>query len=109
MQIMPATGRWLAQRMGLQGSDFTEPAANIQMGAAFFADLMRSNAGDFRWAAIAYNGGPGNLRKWKRDLYRGDFYHFLESLPSEEARNYCRVTYQNYLHYATTYALYPED
>lgn len=109
MQIMPATGRWLAQRMGLQGSDFTEPAVNIQMGAAFFADLMRSNAGDFRWAAIAYNGGPGNLRKWKRDLYRGDFYHFLESLPSEEARNYCRVTYQNYLHYATTYALYPED
>ncbi|MBX7057247.1 MAG: transglycosylase SLT domain-containing protein [Leptospirales bacterium] len=109
MQIMPATGRWLARRFGAPGADFSAPALNIKMGAAFFADLMRSNSGDFRWAAIAYNGGPGNLRKWKRDLYKGDFYHFLEALPSEEARNYCRVTYQNFLHYGAIYSVYPEE
>lgn len=109
MQIMPATGRWLAPKLGLQSPDLMDPDVNINMGAKFFADLIRTNDGDFRWASIAYNGGPGNLRRWKREFYTGDFYFFLESLPKEESRNYCRVTYQNYLHYATTYALYPEN
>lgn len=107
MQIMPRTGTWLAGKMKIRNPNLMDPDTNINMGAKFFADLVRTQ-GDFRWASIAYNGGPGNLRKWKKRYYKDDFYFFLENLPIEEPRNYCRVTFQNYMHYKTTYTLYPQ-
>jgi soluble lytic murein transglycosylase-like protein len=40
----------------------------------------------FRTAA-AYNAGPGNLRKWERNVPHGnDPLLFIESLPSRETR-----------------------
>ena len=108
MQIMPRTGNWLAQRMRLGTPDLMDVETNINLGAKYFGDLIR-DTGDFRWASIAYNGGPGNLRRWKAAYFRNDdFYLFLENIPREEPRNYCRITYQNYMHYRTTYTLYPE-
>ena len=85
MQIMPRTGDWLAGKMKIRNPDLMDPDTNINMGAKFFADLVRTQ-GDFRWASIAYNGGPGNLRKWKKRYYKDDFYFFLENLPIEEPR-----------------------
>jgi hypothetical protein len=108
MQIMPSTGRWLANMMKLNRPNLHDPEISIQMGTKFFSDLLKHHDNDFRWASIAYNGGPGNLRKWKRNHYENDFNLFLEKLPSEESRNYCRVTYQNFSHYRTTYILYPQ-
>lgn len=107
MQVMPATGRWLAPRMQMKNPDMLEPSVSIRMGGKFFADLLRSYDNDFRWASIAYNGGPGSLARWKAQYYHGDFNLFLENIPSKESRNYCRVTFQNYMHYRTTYTLYP--
>ena len=60
---------------------------------------MRENENDMRWASIAYNGGPGNLRKWKRNHYNGDFNHFLEDVPYKESRDYCRITVSNFYAY----------
>ncbi|MDH5655939.1 MAG: lytic transglycosylase domain-containing protein, partial [Spirochaetia bacterium] len=107
MQIMPRTGKWLAGLMKINNPDLMKPETSIQMGAKFFGDLIRRNNNDFRWASIAYNGGPGNLRKWKRRHYSGDFNLFLEQLPVQEPRNYCRFTYQNYNHYKIAYTLHP--
>lgn len=106
MQIMPKTGSWLAQRMGIKEYNLTDPETSIRLGTRFFADLMRQSEQDFRWASIAYNGGPGSMRKWKRQYYRGDFNYFLEVLPVEESRNYVRKTYENYLHYHVARILY---
>jgi hypothetical protein len=106
MQIMPKTGAWLAGRMGIKEYDLTDPETSIKLGTKFFSDLMRSSDRDFRWASISYNGGPGNMRKWKRQYYRGDFNYFLEVLPVEESRNYVRKTYENYLHYHAARILY---
>ena len=108
MQIMPRTGKWLAPRV-IKGKrmDLKDPEINIHLGVYYFSRLMKQNQNDFRWAAIAYNGGPGNLRKWKRKYYDSDFYYFLERLPANEARNYCRITYENYLRYEITYHLSP--
>ena len=99
MQIMPRTGAWLARRMGLKTYNLYNPETSIRLGSKFFSDLLRSYQTDFRWASLAYNGGPGNLRRWKRRYYQGDLNRFLEFVPSRESRNYCRITYQNYLHY----------
>ena len=108
MQVMPRTGKWLAPRViKSKRIDLKDPETNIHLGVYYFSRLMKQNRNDFRWAAIAYNGGPGNLRKWKRKYHKGDFYHFLERLPVNESRNYCRITYENYLRYKITYYLRP--
>lgn len=94
MQVMPATGKFLARRMGIESYSLFDPEISVQMGAKFLADLM-SSTGEVKWASIAYNGGPGNLRKWKRRYYNHDFNHFLEKLPSKESRDYCRIILTN--------------
>ena len=106
MQIMPRTGEWLASRSGMKNYDLLDPETSIRMGSMFFADLLRMYDQDFRWASIAYNGGPGNLKKWKATYYRGDFNHFLEHIPKAESRNYCRITHQNFMHYRISQQIY---
>ncbi|TGK00994.1 lytic transglycosylase domain-containing protein [Leptospira semungkisensis] len=99
MQIMGATGKGLAHGLGLESYSLFDPEISIQMGAKFLKYLLSSNENDLKWASIAYNGGPGNLRKWKRNHYHGDFNHFLEELPSKESRDYCRIVTSNYYNY----------
>lgn len=98
MQIMGPTGRELAKRMNLDSYSLFDPEVSIEMGARFLRYLVASN-GNLQWASIAYNGGPGNLRKWKRNHYHGDFNHFLEELPVKEPRDYCRIVSSNYYNY----------
>ena len=106
MQILPTTGKWLAKKI-LKNKKFhlMQPDANIHLGSYYFYKLLKKYKQDFRWAAIAYNGGPGNLKKWEKKYFRDDFYLFLEKIPNTEARNYCRITFQNYLHYTSIYRL----
>jgi len=99
MQIMPATGKELAQRMGVKDYSLYTPNISIRLGTKFLAYLLKSNENQLRWASIAYNGGPGNLRKWKKQVYNGDFNHFLEDLPVKESRDYCRIVVSNYYAY----------
>ncbi|WCL50516.1 lytic transglycosylase domain-containing protein [Leptospira sp. GIMC2001] len=99
MQIMPATGRELARNLRVTNYSLFNPNTSIQFGSRFLAYLMKENQNDMRWASIAYNGGPGNLRKWKRNHYTGDFNHFLEDVPYKESRDYCRITVSNYYAY----------
>lgn len=101
MQVIPSTGRLLARALKIRNYSLHDPEISIQFGTKFIADLLRSYRKDLRWATIAYNGGPGNLRKWKRNHYRGDFNQFLENLPSRESRNYCRIVISNYINYRT--------
>ncbi len=99
MQIMGPTGKGLAHGLGLGPYSLFDPEISIQMGAKFLKYLLSSNQNDLKWASIAYNGGPGNLRKWKRNHYHGDFNHFLEELPLKEPRDYCRIVTSNYYNY----------
>ncbi|WP_061223561.1 lytic transglycosylase domain-containing protein [Leptospira weilii] len=99
MQIMGPTGKEIAKRMNIDSYSLFDPEVSIEMGARFLRYLVASNGNSLQWASIAYNGGPGNLRKWKRNHYRGDFNHFLEELPVKEPRDYCRIVSSNYYNY----------
>jgi hypothetical protein len=101
MQVMPSTGKYLASKLNVTNYSLHDPEVSIQFGAKFLADLMKQNDNKLTWASIAYNGGPGNLRKWKRNHFKGDFNHFLEELPNKESRDYCRIIQSNYTIYKT--------
>ncbi len=101
MQVMPSTGKYLASKLNVTNYSLHDPEVSIQFGAKFLADLLKQNDNKLTWASIAYNGGPGNLRKWKRNHFKGDFNHFLEELPNKESRDYCRIILSNYTIYKT--------
>ena len=66
MQIMPATGREIAGKIGLKDYSRTElknPSVNIMIGCWYFRKLLE-RFGSREKALIAYNAGPGNLEKW---------------------------------------------
>jgi len=69
MQIMPATGGWIAEKIGVDG--FTEdklnsPETNIRLGVWYLRYLI-DRFGDVDTALAAYNAGPGNVERWGGD------------------------------------------
>jgi soluble lytic murein transglycosylase len=67
MQLLPSTARWIAEEkltIPYREGDLFSPAVNIQLGTWYLGSLLRESGGDLAWAVAAYNGGPGNLRRW---------------------------------------------
>gem|GEM_PF-1653590 len=109
MQLMPATARTLARRLGLPPPDssrFFDPAWNTRVGCAYLGDLMSKYQRRAHLALIAYNAGPGRVQEWQgRPGSPRDEDLFVESVPFRETRSYVRRIFLNYWEYGR---LYPE-
>lgn len=93
MQLMPATAGFIAQKRfrGKKRDLLYEPALNISLGQKYILHLLENSHidGDLLLLAAAYNGGPGNLKKWQRRARKGaytDALMFIESIPARETR-----------------------
>jgi soluble lytic murein transglycosylase-like protein len=96
MQIMPATASYIAGDDSLEhaGRDrLFDPGFNLDLAQRYLLHLMEhtQTGNDLLRLAAAYNGGPGNLRKWQGQLQDAgvpldDPLLFIESLPSLETR-----------------------
>ncbi len=67
MQLLPSTARWIAEeklRIPYWEADLFSPDFNIRLGTWYLRHLLDQFGGDVAWAVAAYNGGPGNLRRW---------------------------------------------
>ena len=70
MQILPATGEWLAAQTGVtwQGPQtLFDPIANVRLGVAYLRILLDRYDGDLSAALVAYNWGPGHVDGRLRD------------------------------------------
>jgi soluble lytic murein transglycosylase len=105
MQLMPATARWVARKIGL--SDFTparvnDVEVNIALGTSYLRYVLDELEGSPVLAAAAYNAGPGRARKWKADRpLEGAIY--AESIPFNETRDYVKRVMSNTVYYAAIY------
>lgn len=93
MQLMPSTASFISGRRyrGKRRQQLFEPAVNIAIAQKYVRYLLRDPNidGDLFYAMAAYNGGPGNLRKWRRRTeYQNDPLLFIESIPVRETRIY---------------------
>ncbi len=94
MQLMPRTASYVAGDRSLrrdQRDRLYEPALNIALGQRYLQWLNGDPdvGGDLMRLAAAYNGGPGNLRKWLRQIdHGGDSLLFIETIPASETRNF---------------------
>jgi soluble lytic murein transglycosylase len=92
MQLLPSTGRQYAKRLSLPRFSLgmlTTAEANIKMGTAYFADLVKQFGGA-HFALATYNAGPSRVAKWiaaKPGLERDEF---IDDIPFPETQNYVK-------------------
>ena len=107
MQLMPRTASFIARDRGLRRGDkkkLYQPEFNMALGQRYLDHLLAEEvvAGDLFRLVIAYNGGPGNLRKWlRRTDHPEDPLLFIESIPSRESRLFIERVMANLWLYRT--------
>lgn len=105
MQIMPATARWIAQRLGIRKFDpreMRDPARNIQFGAYYLKHVQTTLDGSPVLATAAYNAGPGRAQRW-RDTVAMEAAVYIESIPFAETRDYVKKVMSNAMYYAARF------
>ncbi len=92
MQVIPPTGDYIAANIGwpnYQESDLNRPYINVEFGAWYFRQQMRTFDNNAYAALAAYNAGPGNSRRWY-DISGNDPDLFVEVVRLSEPRRYIR-------------------
>lgn len=105
MQIMPATARWIAQRLGIKRfnpKEMQDPAKNIQFGAFYLKHVQTSLDDSPVLATAAYNAGPGRAQRW-RDTGPMEAAVYIESIPFTETRDYVKKVMSNAMYYAARF------
>jgi soluble lytic murein transglycosylase len=103
-QIIPATGEWIAGRLGWakwDENDLWLPYVNIQFGTWYLELQLSTFQEETILALAAYNAGPGYIHKWLEETPDVDL--FVETMPFAESRRYVRNVYENYAHYQRLY------
>jgi soluble lytic murein transglycosylase-like protein len=103
MQLMPATADFIANNMhvnlGSNRQALFNPAVNLAIGQSYIAHLLQQTGidGDIISLLVAYNGGEGNLRKWKNQWNDvDDPLLFIELIPHAETRAYVERVLSSY-------------
>lgn len=91
MQIMPETGRWIAEQMGLENyhdNDLYQTKKNIRMGCWYIGELEHEFQRNLALIMIAYNAGRGQTKAWMEE--NGWDYNFnnLDAIPYPDTKEY---------------------
>ena len=55
------------------------------------------------FCVLAYNSGPGSVKKWLSQNNKKDFDEFVENVPYSETANYIKKVYASYWVYTNIY------
>jgi soluble lytic murein transglycosylase len=95
-QIMPATGRWIAGKLGVRPYDtrrLLDPATNVRFGTYYLSLQIEEFEGDTMRALAAYNGGPESAKRWWGYGGGRDTDVFVEDIGYEQTADYVRRVY----------------
>ncbi len=100
MQIMPATAKWTAKKIGMDYSRamLHDKDTNLRLGTAYLKLVLDDFAGSQALAAAAYNAGPGRSRRW-RDGPTLETAIWAENIPFSETRDYVKKVLSNAAYY----------
>ena len=101
MQVMPATARWTAKKIGLPYSAemITDRDTNLRIGTGYLKLVLDDFDGSQLLAAAAYNAGPSRPRRWREGALIEPAI-WAENIPFNETRDYVKKVLSN----ATVYA-----
>ena len=103
MQLMPATAREQAGKLGLPYEPsrlWTDPSYNMLIGASFWDRMLRYYQGSYVLAVASYNAGPGNVNRFVRNngdprMAGVDVVDWIEAIPLAETRGYVQKVLEN--------------
>jgi soluble lytic murein transglycosylase len=102
MQLMPATARWVARKIGLsdwQGAKVMQVDTNINLGTWYLKHVLDTLDNHPVLASAAYNAGPGRARAWRADVPM-EAAIYTESIPFNETRDYVKKVMSNASYYS---------
>jgi soluble lytic murein transglycosylase len=94
MQLMPATGRHVANKLGVSiknNQDILEIETNVSLGTAYLREVLDNFNGNHMLATAAYNAGPGRAKQWAQEYRCVPADVWVEMIPFKETRNYVRL------------------
>ena len=107
MQLMPATAKWVAKKIGMahyHPGKVTDMDVNVTLGTHYMRMVMDSLDKHPVLASAAYNAGPGRARKWRAETpLEGAVY--AESIPFNETRDYVKKVMANAMYYSAVKGL----
>ncbi len=101
MQLMPATARWVAQKVGLKDYRGTQTAnveTNLNLGTWYLKHVLDTLDSHPVLASAAYNAGPGRARAWRASEPM-EAAIYAESIPFNETRDYVKKVMSNASYY----------
>ena len=114
MQVMPATAKWTAKKIGL--TDFTpqkitDRETNIAIGTGYLKLVLDSFSGSMPLAAAAYNAGPSRSRLWRGQSGSPSMEAAIwaENIPFHETRDYVKKVIANTTLYAALLTGQPQS
>jgi len=102
MQVMPATGKWVAQQIGMkdyQPKMLSEPDTNVLLGTHYMRLILQGLDNHPVLASVGYNAGPGRARRWRDDKPL-EAAIYIETIPIDETRDYVKKVLANSVVYA---------
>ena len=114
MQVMPATARETARRIGMVGfttDQLNERDTNIAIGTGYLKLVLDDLSGSMALAAAAYNAGPGRPRTWRGQSGSPtmDAAIWAENVPFSETRDYVKKVLSNTTNYAALLSGQPQS
>jgi soluble lytic murein transglycosylase len=102
MQVMPATAKWTAKRMGMKNfrpEQLLQRKTNIAIGTYYLKLVLDNFQGSMPMAAAAYNAGPSRPKRW-RNGPEMEGAAWAECIPFSETRDYVKKVLANTTLYA---------
>lgn len=102
MQVMPNTAKFIAKQKKIAYGDKAQLLSftkNIEIGVAYFSQLLERYDQQLLIAAAAYNAGPQQVSKWLRLKKPLVLDIWVETLPWAETRNYLKHVLASYVIY----------
>ena len=109
MQVLPSTAKFITSSKDVKRNNsniLKVPEINLEVGQEYIEYLLDLDivSNNLIYLAAAYNGGPGNLKKWKQETnYLDDPLFFMESIPSRETRWFIEKILTKYWIYQNKY------
>ena len=109
MQVLPSTAKFITSSKDIKTNNsniLKIPEINLEVGQEYIEYLLDLEivSNNLIYLAAAYNGGPGNLKKWKQETnYLDDSLFFMESIPSRETRWFIEKILTKYWIYQNKY------
>jgi soluble lytic murein transglycosylase len=111
MQVMPATARWTARKIGLAGfsdAQLNDRETNIAIGTGYLKLVLDDFGGSMPMAAAAYNAGPSRPRSWRNGPVL-EAAAWAENVPFNETRDYVKKVLANTTMYAAMLTGQPQS